>query len=194
MPWAVVLSVSSGVGGWGCPISSRISRRTVASLAFSNKPPTSASAATVPTAKGYPERRTHHTKRTHYYDKIYRIQPNNEKKGNENQLNILTSQFHIEGDLDHPPNRGLAVARMIGHKTYVSLAAMQERARNEVVSQSDNLDWYHERSILDYFAETGLFMKHGLYVWAEITLRHLIRLRTESPDIGPDHQRRRGSR
>ena len=44
-----------------------------------------------------------------------------------------------------------------------------------------------EKFILDYFAEVGLFMKHGLHIWAEITLRHLIRLRTESPDIGPDH-------
>ncbi len=31
------------------------------------------------------------------------------------------------------PDRGLALARMIGHKTFVSLAAMQERARSEVV-------------------------------------------------------------
>lgn len=44
-----------------------------------------------------------------------------------------------------------------------------------------------EKYILDYFAEVGLFMKHGLHVWAEITLRALIRLRTESPDIGPSH-------
>jgi len=65
------------------------------------------------------------------------------------------------------------------------LIVMAEEAVAE--TPLDNLDWYHERCILDYFAETGLFMKHGLYVWAEITLRHLIRLRTESPDIGPDH-------
>ena len=32
-----------------------------------------------------------------------------------------------------PPDRGLALARMIGHKTFVSLAAMEERARSEVV-------------------------------------------------------------
>jgi hypothetical protein len=30
-------------------------------------------------------------------------------------------------------------------------------------------------------------LKHGLDVWSEIIFRHLIRLRTESPDIGPDH-------
>lgn len=31
------------------------------------------------------------------------------------------------------PDRGLALARMIGHKTFVSLAAMEERARAEIV-------------------------------------------------------------
>lgn len=51
----------------------------------------------------------------------------------------------------------------------------------------ESLEWFQEKFILDYFAEVGLFMKHGLHVWAEITLRQLIRLRTESPDIGPTH-------
>ena len=73
----------------------------------------------------------------------------------------------------------------LDRKTMAELIVMAEEAVAE--TPLDNLDWYHERAILDYFAETGLFMKHGLYVWAEITLRHLIRLRTESPDIGPDH-------
>ena len=73
----------------------------------------------------------------------------------------------------------------LDRKTMAELIVMAEEAVAE--TPLDNLDWYHEHSILDYFAETGLFMKHGLYVWAEITLRHLIRLRTESPDIGPDH-------
>ena len=41
--------------------------------------------------------------------------------------------------------------------------------------------------ILDYFAETGLFLHHGLYEWAETTLKALIKLRCQSPDIGPDH-------
>ena len=30
-------------------------------------------------------------------------------------------------------------------------------------------------------------MKHGLHEWAETTLNALIRLRCQSPDIGPDH-------
>lgn len=54
-------------------------------------------------------------------------------------------------DLNSPPNRGLAVARMIGHKTYISLEAMQERARNEIVSPSDDLAWYHLSSTLESY-------------------------------------------
>lgn len=52
----------------------------------------------------------------------------------------------------------------------------------------DGLNWYHERFILDYFAEVGLFLDHGLPIWAETTLRNLIRLRSASPDIGADHE------
>lgn len=35
------------------------------------------------------------------------------------------------------PDRGLALARMIGHKTFVSLHAMEERARSEVVVRDE---------------------------------------------------------
>lgn len=73
----------------------------------------------------------------------------------------------------------------LDRKTMAELIVMAEEAVAE--TPLDNLDWYHEKYILDYFAEAGLFMKHGLDVWAEIILRHLIRLRIESPDIGPDH-------
>ncbi len=68
--------------------------------------------------------------------------------------------FAIENDpdfndgnysLDRPPNRGLSVARMIGHKTYVSLAAMQERARDQIISQADNLAWYRLSSTLESY-------------------------------------------
>jgi len=65
------------------------------------------------------------------------------------------------------------------------LIVMAEEAVAETPLVS--LEWFQEKFILDYFAEVGLFMKHGLHVWAEITLRQLIRLRTESPDIGPEH-------
>jgi tetratricopeptide (TPR) repeat protein len=73
----------------------------------------------------------------------------------------------------------------LDRKTMAELIVMAEEAVAE--TPLDNLEWYHEKYILDYFAEAGLFMKHGLDVWAEITFRHLIRLRTLSPDIGPDH-------
>jgi homoserine O-acetyltransferase len=68
--------------------------------------------------------------------------------------------FSIESDPDfeggdyaptRPPHRGLAIARMIGHKTYVSLSAMQERARDEIVTQSDDLSWYHLSSTLESY-------------------------------------------
>jgi hypothetical protein len=71
-------------------------------------------------------------------------------------------------------------------KTVAELIVMAEEA---VASKPlDNLEWFDEKYILDYFAEVGLFMSHELHVWAETTLRHLIRLRCESPDIGPDHE------
>lgn len=73
----------------------------------------------------------------------------------------------------------------LDRKTRAELIVMAEEA--VVGTPLENLEWYHEKHILDYFAEVGLFLKHGLDVWAETTLKQLIRLRTESPDIGPDH-------
>jgi homoserine O-acetyltransferase len=40
------------------------------------------------------------------------------------------------------PDRGLMLARMIGHKTFVSLAAMEERARKEVITRSEGPGTY----------------------------------------------------
>jgi len=51
----------------------------------------------------------------------------------------------------------------------------------------ETLEWYNEKFILDYFAETGLFLHHGLHEWAETTLRTLIKLCCQYPDAGPDH-------
>src|SRR5690606_28269307 len=39
--------------------------------------------------------------------------------------------------------RGLAAARMISHKTFVSLDALSERAREEIVHREDDLNWYN---------------------------------------------------
>jgi homoserine O-acetyltransferase len=43
------------------------------------------------------------------------------------------------------PNLGLALARMISHKTFVHLDAFERRARRDVVKQSDTLAWYEVR-------------------------------------------------
>lgn len=40
------------------------------------------------------------------------------------------------------PDIGLALARRVAHKTFVSLEALRERARNEVVSQKPPFGWY----------------------------------------------------
>ena len=40
------------------------------------------------------------------------------------------------------PDRGLMLARMIGHKTFVSLSAMEDRARNEIVTRAEGPGTY----------------------------------------------------
>ncbi|KAL7563910.1 hypothetical protein ACA910_008042 [Epithemia clementina (nom. ined.)] len=80
---------------------------------------------------------------------------------------------------------------------YDALDGVERKTMSEliVVAEEDvaetpleSLEWYHEKYILNYFAEAGLFLKHNLMAWAEATLVQLIRLRTESPDIGPHHE------
>ena len=73
----------------------------------------------------------------------------------------------------------------LDRKTMAELIVVAEESVAE--TPLDALEWYQEKFILDYFAEAGLFSRHELDGWAEVTLRQLIRLRTESPDIGPDH-------
>jgi homoserine O-acetyltransferase len=55
---------------------------------------------------------------------------------NFEQTNAIVNDPHFNGGDYYqtgPPDRGLTLARMIGHKTFVSLTAMQERARSEIV-------------------------------------------------------------
>jgi hypothetical protein len=73
----------------------------------------------------------------------------------------------------------------LDRKTMAELIVMAEEAVADMPLET--LEWYHEKFILDYFAEVGLFLHHGLQEWAETTLRALIKLRCQSPDIGPDH-------
>jgi hypothetical protein len=73
----------------------------------------------------------------------------------------------------------------LDRKTVAELIVMAEEAVADMPLET--LEWYHEKFILDYFAEVGLFLNHGLHEWAETTIRSLIKLRCQSPDIGPDH-------
>ena len=51
----------------------------------------------------------------------------------ENDPNFAGGDYY-EGP---SPDRGLALARMIGHKSFVSLSAMEERARSEIVDRDE---------------------------------------------------------
>ena len=65
---------------------------------------------------------------------------------NFEQTNAIVNDPHFNGGDYYggePPNRGLALARMIGHKTFVSLSAMQERARSEIVVPHEASDYIH---------------------------------------------------
>ena len=56
------------------------------------------------------------------------------------QCNAIENDLHFAGGdyYDGPrPDRGLALARMIGHKAFVSLSAMEERARSEIVDRHE---------------------------------------------------------
>lgn len=52
---------------------------------------------------------------------------------------ILNDPNFCDGDFYEgpPPDAGLALARMIGHKTFVSLQAMERRARAEILGDAD---------------------------------------------------------
>jgi homoserine O-acetyltransferase len=55
-----------------------------------------------------------------------------------------------------PPERGLALARMIGHKTFVSLSTLELRARREIRRVEDNLSWYDlSNSVESYMKHQG---------------------------------------
>ncbi len=50
-----------------------------------------------------------------------------------------------------PPVRGLALARMISHKTFVSLQVIEERAHDRMEQEQDEFSWYKIRSPLESF-------------------------------------------
>ncbi len=77
----------------------------------------------------------------------------------EQVLAIENDQHFKGGDYyeDEPPNRGLALARMISHKTFVSLRTMERRARREIAKFDDALAWYRVESPLESY-----LLHHGL--------------------------------
>lgn len=49
------------------------------------------------------------------------------------------------------PDRGLMLARMIGHKTFVSLSAMEDRARKEVVTRTEGPGTYRIKDPIESY-------------------------------------------
>ncbi len=71
-----------------------------------------------------------------------------------NKLILFEQILAIENDphfnagdyyADQPPLYGLALARMISHKTFVHLDSIEKRARQDVVQPDDILSWYRVR-------------------------------------------------
>ena len=55
------------------------------------------------------------------------------------------------------PNRGLALARIISHKTFISLGTLERRARREVATFDDRFSWYRIGSPVEsYMMHQGL--------------------------------------
>jgi homoserine O-acetyltransferase/O-succinyltransferase len=59
----------------------------------------------------------------------------------ENDPNFNGGDFYEES----PPLYGLALARMISHKTFVHLDSIEKRARQDVIQADDILAWYRVR-------------------------------------------------
>ncbi len=91
----------------------------------------------------------------------------------------------IEGDpnfrggdyYDGPyPKGGLGLARMIGHKTFVSLRALEDRARLEIVQAANDLAWYQiDNSLESYMLHQGSkFTGRFDALGQQISGRHLL--------------------
>lgn len=54
------------------------------------------------------------------------------------------------------PLAGLALARMIGHKTFISLHTLEQRARKDVLAETDHQGWYQlSHSLESYMRHQG---------------------------------------
>lgn len=80
---------------------------------------------------------------------------------NFEQIYAIESDANFRGgdyDASAPPSQGLALARMISHKTFVSLRALERRARKEIHEPDDDLSfsWYKiNRSLESYMLHQG---------------------------------------
>ncbi|MCB1097224.1 MAG: homoserine O-acetyltransferase [Verrucomicrobiae bacterium] len=80
---------------------------------------------------------------------------------NFEQVCAIESDIHfLGGDYyeSTPPSQGLALARMISHKTFVSLSALERRARDEIRQPEDDpsFSWYEiNRSLESYMLHQG---------------------------------------
>lgn len=77
-----------------------------------------------------------------------------------NRLIIFEQILAIENDPNFnggdyydgpPPTYGLALARMISHKTFVHLDEIEKRARGEVKQSEENLRWYRLRDNIESY-------------------------------------------
>lgn len=76
--------------------------------------------------------------RLHNFEQVLAIESDSNFKGGD----------YYEGDM---PNSGLALARMIQHKTFISLRAMETRAKGEVQQPDDHKGWYMLRHALESY-------------------------------------------
>ncbi|MCB1228464.1 MAG: homoserine O-acetyltransferase [Verrucomicrobiales bacterium] len=70
------------------------------------------------------------------------------------QVLAIENDPHFQGGDyydDTPPEYGLALARMISHKTFVHLDAIERRARKDVVASTDQLAWYQIRNNVESY-------------------------------------------
>jgi homoserine O-acetyltransferase len=65
----------------------------------------------------------------------------------ENDPNFNNGNYYD----DVPPVRGLALARMISHKTFVSLNVIEERAHDRLEQEDDEFSWYKIRTPIESF-------------------------------------------
>lgn len=73
---------------------------------------------------------------------------------NFEQINAIESDANFRGgryNAQNPPDAGLALARRIAHKTFVSQEALRERARGEIITQTPPFGWYSINSAVESY-------------------------------------------